>query len=134
MGVCGMAAHAFHMHPASTVGYGSSALIVRNYSAVTAACMMTRREVYERLRGFDERFLFDFNDTDYCLRIRRDGQRVVFTPYAELYHLESATVPGRIWNGADLQAMRQSWVDVFERDPYYSPHLTRDFPDYRVRV
>jgi GT2 family glycosyltransferase len=134
MGVCGLAAHAFHSHPGSSAGYGSSALIIRNYSAVTAACMMTRRDLYERMNGFDERFVFDFNDTDYCLRLRREGYRVVFTPHAEMYHLESATVPDRIWNSRDLDDMRKTWADVCERDPYYNPHLTRDFPDYRVRV
>lgn len=134
MGVCGMAAHAFHSHPGSSAGYGSSALIVRNYSAVTAACMMTRRELYEQLNGFDERFVFDFNDTDYCLRLRREGLRLVFTPHAELYHLEGATFGARTWNADDLDAMRRAWSEVCERDPYYNPHLTRDFPDYRVRT
>jgi GT2 family glycosyltransferase len=134
MGVCGLAAHAFHSHPGGAPGYGFSALIVRNYSAVTAACMLTRRELYERLGGFDERFAFDFNDTDYCLRLRREGYRIVYTPYAELYHLESATFGTRTWNGPDLAAMRERWSDLCERDPYYNPHLTRDFPDYRVRV
>jgi len=95
---------------------------------------MTRRDLYERMNGFDERFVFDFNDTDYCLRLRREGYRVVFTPHAEMYHLESATVPDRIWNSRDLDDMRKTWADVCERDPYYNPHLTRDFPDYRVRV
>jgi GT2 family glycosyltransferase len=134
LGVGGIAAHAFHSHPGSSAGYGSSALIVRNYSAVTAACMMTRKELYDRLHGFDERFAFDFNDMDYCLRLRRDGYRIVFTPHAELYHLESATFGARTWNAHDLAAMRETWGDVCERDPYYNPHLTRDFPDYRVRV
>jgi len=134
MGVCGMAAHAFHSHPGSSAGYESSALVVRNYSAVTAACMMTRRELYEQMKGFDERFTFDFNDTDYCLRLRREGYRIVFTPHAELYHHEAATFGARAWNADDLDAMRRTWREVCERDPYYNPHLTRDFLDYRVRV
>jgi len=134
MGVCGMMAHAFYRHPGSSAGYGGSALIVRNYSAVTAACMMTRRAVYERLNGFDERFTCDFNDTDYCLRLRQEGYRIVYTPHAELCHLEAASFGARTWNAHDLEAMRRAWGDVCERDPYYNPHLTRDFPDYRVRV
>jgi GT2 family glycosyltransferase len=134
MGVCGMAAHAFHSHAGSSAGYGSSALIVRNYSAVTAACLMTRRDLYERLGGFDERFEFDFNDTDYCLRLRQAGYRVVYTPYAELYHLEAATSGLRRWNASDVEEMQRRWADVCERDPYYNPNLTRDFPDCRVKV
>jgi GT2 family glycosyltransferase len=129
-----MAAHAFHSHPGSAPGYGSSAVIVRNYSAVTAACMMTRRELFEQVGGFDERFAVDFNDTDYCLRLRQRGLRIVYTPHAELYHHESASFGVRTWRAADLEAMRQAWADVCEQDPYYSPHLTRDFPDYRIRV
>lgn len=134
LGVCGLAAHAFHGYPGATEGYGASALIVRNYSAVTGACMMTRREVYERMRGFDERFACDFNDTDYCLRIRREGLRVVYTPYAELLHRESASFGTRVWNGTDLERMRRTWGDVCASDPYYNSNLTRDFPDYRVRT
>ncbi len=134
MGVCGMAAHAFHRHPGSSQGYGASAVVVRDYSAVTAACMMTRRDLYDRLGGFNERFALDFNDTDYCLRLRAAGYRVVFTPYAQLYHWESATAGPRAWRAEDVDEMRRTWGDVCERDPYYNPNLTRDFPDYRVRV
>ncbi|MCX6546017.1 MAG: glycosyltransferase [Acidobacteria bacterium] len=134
MGVCGLAAHAFHGHAGSSTGYGSSALIIKNYSAVTAACMMTRRDLYERMNGFDERFALDFNDVDYCMRLRRAGYRIVFTPHAELCHVESATAPARTWKSSDLELMRTTWADVCERDPYYNPHLTRDFPDYRVRI
>jgi GT2 family glycosyltransferase len=133
-GVSGMVAHAFHGHPGSTPGYGASAQIVRNYSAVTAACMMTRRELYERLGGFDVRFQFDFNDIDYCLRLRRAGYRLVYTPYAELYHLEMATWGARPWHAEELEYMRQTWADVLANDPYYNPNLTREYPDYRVQV
>jgi GT2 family glycosyltransferase len=134
MGVCGMAAHAFHSHSGASAGYGSSALIVRNYSALTAACLMTRRALYEGLGGFDARFVFDFNDTDFCLRLRAAGYRLVFTPYAQLYHLEAATFGARSWNAADLERMHTAWAGVCEHDPYYNPNLTRDFPDYRVRL
>ena len=134
MGVSGIAAHAFHGQAGSSPGYGASAWIVRNYSAVTAACMMTRRDLFERLGGFDVRFTLDFNDTDYCLRLRQAGYRIVYTPYAELYHLEMSTSGARTWRAEDFEYMRRTWADVCERDPYYSPHLTREYPDYRVRL
>jgi O-antigen biosynthesis protein len=134
IGVCGMAAHAFHSCPGNTPGHGASAWIVRNYSAVTAACMMTRHDLYDRMHGFDERFGTDFNDTDYCLRLRREGYRIVYTPYAELCHLESVSYGARTWNTADLTTMRREWADVYARDPYYNPNLSRDDPDYRVRL
>ena len=95
LGVAGLAAHAFHQHPGASPGYFGSAIMPRNYSAVTAACMMTRREVFDQVGGFDERLAIDFNDVDYCLRLRRAGYRVVFTPWAELYHHESASFGAR---------------------------------------
>jgi len=134
LGVCGLAAHVLHSQPGSTPGHGASALIVRNYSAVTAACMMTRRDVFERMGGFDERFASDFNDVDYCLRARRAGYRIVYTPYARLCHLESASFGPRAWSAADMDTMRTTWAETCARDPYYNPNLSRDFSDCRVRV
>lgn len=134
MGVNGMTAHVYHGHQGSTPGYGSSAQIIRNYSSVTAACMMTRREIYERLGGFETRFQFDFNDVDYCLRVRKLGYRIVYTPYSELYHLEWATWGTRGWHAEEVEYMRKTWAEVCEHDPYYNPNLSRDHLDYRVRL
>lgn len=134
MGVNGMTAHVYHGHQGSIAGYGSSAQIVRNYSSVTAACMMTRREIYEKLGGFETRFQFDFNDVDYCLRVRQLGYRIVFTPYAELYHLEWATWGTRPWHAEELSYMQKTWAEVCAHDPYYNPNLSRDHLDYRVRL
>ena len=132
LGVCGAAAHAFHQAPGGTPGYFGSALGPRNYSAVTGACLMTPRAVFERLGGFDERLATDFNDVDYCLRLGRAGYRTVFTPYAELYHHESSSYGGRTWNAAERARVQEKWPDAFACDPFYNPNLTRDFPDYRL--
>jgi GT2 family glycosyltransferase len=132
LGVAGVAAHAFHQHPGVSPGYGGSAMIVRNYSAVTGACLMTRREVFEQVGRFDERFPTDFNDIDYCLRLRQAGYRVVFTPWAQLYHHESASFGIRSQDFAALAEMRRRWAAVIDNDPFYNPNLTRDFPDYRL--
>ena len=77
-GVCGIAAHLFHQHPGTSTGYGGAAIAVRNYTAVTGACMMTRRAVFEQVGGFNERLRIDFNDVDYCLKVqaRRLSDRV----------------------------------------------------------
>lgn len=131
LGVAGLAAHAFHQHPGVSAGYAGSAIMARNYSAVTAACMMTRRKAFDEVGGFDERFPTDFNDVDYCLRLRRAGYRVVFTPWAQLYHHESASFGVRRQDLEELAEMRRRWADVIDRDPYYNPNLTRDFPDFR---
>jgi GT2 family glycosyltransferase len=132
LGVAGLAAHAFHQHPGVSPGYAGSAMIARNYSAVTGACLMTRRAVFDEVGRFDERFPIDFNDVDYCLRLQRAGYRVVFTPWAQLYHHESASFGVRQQDAASLGEIRRRWSTVIDRDPYYNPNLTRDFPDYRI--
>lgn len=132
LGVAGVAAHAFHQHPGVSPGYFGSAMIPRNYSAVTGACLMTRREVFEKVGRFDERFPIDFNDVDYCLRVGQAGHRVVYTPWARLYHHESVSFGARRQEAEGLGEMRRRWGHLIDRDPYYSPHLTRDFPDFRI--
>ena len=134
LGVSGIAAHAFHQHPGSSPGYAGGALCVRNYSAVTAACLMSRREVFTAVGGFDETFPIDFNDVDYCLRVRQAGYRIVFTPHAQLYHHESASFGARIQDAAGAEEMRRRWGAVLDRDPYYNPNLTREYADYRIRI
>jgi GT2 family glycosyltransferase len=134
LGVCGAAGHAFHQHAGASPGYSSSAVSVRNYSAVTAACMMTRRDAFNAVGGFDERLAVDFNDVDYCLRLREAGYRIVFTPFATLYHHESASFGPRTQNAREIELIRQRWGKVIDCDPYYHPELTRDFADYRLKV
>ncbi len=134
IGVCGLAAHAFHRYPGGTTGYAGNAVVARNCSAVTAACLMTRRAVFEELGGLDEAFPVDFNDVDFCLRLRAAGYRVVFTPCAELIHHESASFGGRIQSSAELARMRQQWGAVLDRDPYYNPNLSKLFSDYRLQL
>jgi GT2 family glycosyltransferase len=132
LGVGGVASHVFHQQPGVSTGYAGSAVIARNYSAVTAACLMSRRQVFDEAGGFDERFPIDFNDVDYCLRVRRAGYRIVFTPWARLTHHESASFGTRHYDPVVLAEMRRRWGQAIERDPYYNPNLTRDFTDCRV--
>jgi GT2 family glycosyltransferase len=134
LGVNGVAAHAFHRHSGSSLGYAGSAVSVRNVSAVTAACMMTRRRVFDEAGGFDEALAVDFNDVDYCLRLRERGYRIVFTPYAELSHRESASFGPRAQRPAEMALMRERWQAALTCDPYYNPSFSRDFPDYRLRL
>jgi len=134
LGIRGGAGHAFHQHAGASPGYASSALSVRNYSAVTAACMMTRREAFDAVGGFDERLAVDFNDVDYCLRLREAGYRIVFTPFATLYHHESASFGPRTQNPKEVELMHARWRTVIDNDPYYHPDLTREFSDYRLRL
>lgn len=132
MGVCGIAAHLHHQAQGYEPGYFGAALGPRNYSAVTGAVMMTRRSVFHEVGGFNEALAIDFNDIDYCLRLRKAGYRIVFTPYAELYHLESGSHGVRTWNPAEADYMKATWPEVLAADPYYNPNLTKAFPDMRI--
>jgi GT2 family glycosyltransferase len=134
LGVNGIAAHAFHQHPGSVAGYFGSVIGPRNYSAVTGACLMSRRAVFLEVGGLDEIFPIDFNDVDYCLRVRRAGYRIVYTPYARLVHHESASFGARQQDPAGIAEMKRRWHKEIELDPYYNSNLTREFPDYRLRL
>jgi GT2 family glycosyltransferase len=133
LGVRGIAAHAFHEAPGDTPGYFGSVISPRNVSAVTAACLATRREVFTQLGGFDEQLPVDFNDVDYCLKAQAAGLRVVYTPYARLRHHEGASLGGRR-PGADAQTrMQDRWGARLRDDPFYHPALSRDAVNYVLR-
>ena len=108
--------------------------MARECSAVTAACLMTRKAVFDEVGGFDEALPVDFNDVDYCLRLGSAGYRVVFTPYAELTHHESASFGRRVQSSVGASLMRERWGRVLERDPYYNPNLSKLFSDYRLQL
>lgn len=136
MGIGGGASHIFTGKPKNYPGYFSSAKVIKNYSVVTGACAMTKRKLFEEIGGFDEKFRIDYNDVDYCLRIRAKGLRVVYTPYAELFHHESTSLGSRAGNvgQAEEELLRSRWKDVIANDPYYSPHLTLQDTNYQIRL
>jgi GT2 family glycosyltransferase len=103
--------------------------LVQNVSAVTAACMVLRRSIYEQVGGMDENFAINFNDVDLCLRIGKAGYDVVWTPHAELYHWESLT-RGRNKHGfgQELELLKSRWLSRIEADPFYNPNLTLETP------
>jgi GT2 family glycosyltransferase len=133
VGVCGVVAHLLHQHPGGTLGCGGIAVTIRNCSAVTGACLLTRRQVYDEVGGFDEGLALDFNDVAFCLGVRRAGYRIVFTPYARLFHHESGSFGARRQSAEEVAAMREKWGPALERDPYYNVNLSREFPDCRIR-
>jgi GT2 family glycosyltransferase len=128
--VAGLAGHAHLGRKKGDHGYFSRASLIQSLSAVTAACLCVRREVFEKVGGFDEALAVAFNDVDFCLRIQAAGYRNLYTPYAELYHHESASrgyedTPEkmqRFQKEADI--LRARWMPVLLNDPYYSPNLT----------
>jgi GT2 family glycosyltransferase len=131
VGVCGIAAHLLHQHPGGSEGCDGIAVTPRNCSAVTGACLLTRRAVYDEVGGFDERLALDFNDVDFCLRVRQAGYRIVYSPHARLFHRESASFGARQQRPEEIAAMRQRWGSTLEHDPYYNVNLSRQFPDCR---
>ena len=127
------AAHAFNDRVDSDGGYGDLLRVAHECSAVTGACLVTRRRDFLEVGGMDEvRFPVNFNDVDYCLKLRAKSRRIVFTPHARLVHLESAS-RGRDVRAdqekrfeRELQNLRAKWGTVIAADPYYSPMLSRD--------
>jgi GT2 family glycosyltransferase len=130
-GVNGVAAHLFHQADASSMGWNGGSITVRNYSAVTGAVMMTKRSAWDRVGGFDERLRIDFNDVDYCLKLREAGYRSVYTPFVEAYHHESGSFGARQQNPDDIATMIRRWGATLDHDPYYNPNLTKDHIDCR---
>jgi GT2 family glycosyltransferase len=132
VGVGGIAEHAFRGFPAEAPGVCRQLQVTRNYSAVTGACLMTRREVFNTVRGFDEeRLPVTFSDVDLCLKIRRAGYLVVYTPFARLYHHESGT-RRRTVEPMETDVMRERWAAVLDDDPYYNPNLSRERADFSL--
>jgi len=132
LGVNRRAAHPFHSFPAGFVGYNAYTHVIRNYSAVTAACMATRIDVVEATGGFDEQLAIDYNDIDFCLKAVQQGYDVVFTPYAELYHFEGTSIHRKVQNPREVELFQQRWSSFVERDPFYNPNLTRTRADFAI--
>ena len=138
LGVRGVAGHAHKYLPAKNEGYFAFPHLIRNYSAVTAACLMIRKAVYEEVGGMDEHLAVTFNDVDLCLRLRARGYLVVYTPYARLYHHESRSRWYQPPRAEEVQYMLDRWGTLLAHDPYYNPHLTLEredfsFDPYRAR-
>ena len=124
-----VARHAFKGQPASYPGYFDHLKVVTNYAAVTAACMMVRRELWEKVGGFDETLAVSFNDVDFCLRLLKNGYRHVVLPHVRLYHYESKsrgyeqTKRDRLRFLKEVYIMRKRWQAYLDHDPYLNPNL-----------
>lgn len=130
----GVATHIHHFFSGNSPGYVGAAKLVRNYSAVTAACAMVRRGVFEAVGGFDEENLpTAYNDVDLCLKIGERGYRIVYTPYAELYHHESISRKEGVTAEAQ-KYMRERWGETLDSDPYYNPNFSRFRGDFNLRA
>jgi len=129
-GVHGVAAHPYCGMPRGYPGQMARAKLTQTMSAVTAACLMVRRDVYQQAGGLDTSLRIAFNDIDFCLRLRQLGYANVWTPFAELYHHESAsrghedTAEKRARFMSEVEFMKRRWGNQLECDPAYNPNLT----------
>jgi GT2 family glycosyltransferase len=119
----GIAGHVFNGLSYEDNGYFGAINVIKNYSAVTAACMMMSRKAYDAVKGFDEKLAVCYNDVDLCLRLHEKGYHIVYTPYAELFHYESES-RGCSVDINEAQYMMERWGALIKNDPYHSPNLT----------
>jgi glycosyltransferase involved in cell wall biosynthesis len=136
-GVGGVAGHSHKHLPRGSFGYFARAQLIQTLSAVTAACLIVKKSIYQEVGGLDETNLkVAFNDVDFCLRVREAGYRNVWTPYAELYHHESATRGHEDTSEKQMRFrdevlyMQKRWGSTLVNDPAYSPNLTLEREDF----
>jgi GT2 family glycosyltransferase len=141
MGLGGLAAHAHKRLPRHARGYFGRAALAQNVSAVTAACLVVRKDLYERVGGLNERELaIAYNDIDFCLKLNQLGLRNIWTPFVEMVHDESATrgyetSPAKLERFSREKAyMLKSWRPEIERDPAYSPNLSLEGSDFGLAI
>lgn len=137
MGMGGLAGHAFAGQKRGAPGYMGRTSYVQNYSAVTGACMLIRRSVFDEVDGIEEQLGVSFNDVDLCLKVRRAGYLIVWTPYAELYHHEKASRGKPDTKEKKEEFIREHafllnrWRDMMiEGDPYFNPNLSLKRSDF----
>ena len=131
VGVNGAAQPAFRGCAAEHGSTNRQSQVTRNCSAVSSACMLTRREVFKQVSGFDEGLSGILADVDLCLKMRREGYLIIYTPFAKLYWHE--TLADKL-DDSSKAIMRQRWGDVLERDPYYNPNLSRERADFSLGI
>ena len=140
IGIGGIAGHMFVDMPANRTGYLHKASLLQDMSAVTAACMIVKKQVFDQVGGFTEKLAVAFNDVDLCLKINKAGSLVVYDPYVQLYHMESKT------RGAEdskekvrrfqteIEYMRCHWLDILKNgDPYYNKNLSLTKWNYSLK-
>ena len=130
MGIGGVANYAHHNLSQNDHGYFGRAMLIQEFSAVTAACLVVKKEIYKLVAGLDEiNLAIAFNDIDFCLKIKEAGYRNIWTPYAELFHHESASrgyenTPEKLQRfNNEVSYMIKKWSNILNDDPAYNPNL-----------
>jgi O-antigen biosynthesis protein len=136
LGMGGLAGHGHKYLSRYAPGYFCRAVLRNAVSAVTAACLVIRTSIYREVQGLDEGLVIAFNDVDFCLRVREAGYRNVWTPFAELYHHESASrgyedTPEKMARFVEeIEFVKKRWGDALWNDPFYSPNLSIDSTEF----
>ena len=137
LGVTGIAGHSYRNLSPSNI---TTQLMTTNYSAVTAACMMCRQDVFEAVGGFNTNLAVAYNDVDFCLKLKEKGYRNVFLPHVRLYHHESQTrqtedTPQKQERiKQEIAYMKQTWGKIIDNDPCYNPNLSKEKEDYSLNL
>jgi GT2 family glycosyltransferase len=132
LGMRGTADHLMRGFPLEVDGYAGSLACAREVSAVTAACMMMRKTLFEQVGGFNEHFFTAYQDLDLCLRLRERGLRIIYTPRAVVVHHEW-TSRKRYYDMVDRNLLLDQWEQVIEAgDPYYNRNLELERGDYSL--
>ena len=141
VGLGGVAGHAFVGAAKDDPGYFRRIFVAQDFSAVTAACLMSKRKVFDEVKGFEETLAVAFNDIDFCMKVRKAGYLIVYNPYVELHHYESKSrgledTEEKIERfQGEIEIFQERWKEFLEEgDPYYSPNLTLDKNDFSLRV
>ena len=141
LGIGKVAGHSHKLVSRQAAGYFGRLLIRQEYSAVTGACLVVRRAIYEEVGGLNETDLaVAFNDVDFCLKVREAGYRNIWTPYAEMYHFESASrktedTPEKLARfRREVNYMEGTWANVLFSDPAYNPNLSMNHEDFRPGI
>ncbi len=132
IGINGGSVHVYHSYPGDFVGYNGFTHLIRNYSAVTGACLATRKSVMAQVGGYDEAFAIDFNDIDLCLKIIESGYRVVYTPYCSLFHFEGASAKRVSANPEERKLFIKRWGRYMENDPHFNPNFSKRHFDFTL--
>ncbi|MDD2469064.1 MAG: glycosyltransferase family 2 protein, partial [Desulfobulbus sp.] len=141
LGIGGVAGHAHKNLAQDAPGYRNRAMVAQNLSAVTGACLVVRKKLYQEVGGLNAAdFAVAFNDIDFCLKLAAQGYRNVFTPHAVLYHHESISrghddTPEKqtIFN-REFHAMKRIWGSTLQKDPAYNPNLSTDFEGFTLKI
>jgi GT2 family glycosyltransferase len=140
IGAGGIAGHAFVGNEANDYGYFGKILCMQDFNAVTAACMMVKKEIFYQVNGLSPELAVAFNDVDFCLKVRELGKLVVYNPYAKLYHYESKSrgledTPEKMKRfQKEIDTFAEKWKDILESgDPYYNPNFSLELADYKLK-